>query len=260
MHHNVRLLALSVIVIAQTVSATDIVGRAITSTNTVSALTIASVVTTLAPADTATATLIGTNDYYFPQPTDYMTNFTYTPSLIAASPVATSAPEVDVFTVLADTTNTSQLAASNDGNLYLVQYNTSAQPGVNFLAADSVITADEQGRFFNYYLAEWAAYNVSRLRLNDLTATPNGARMTTLVPLAGDAASDPVLYASVDTAGNVGYLAVCTIYNQVSKVFMVADFNASLALLSSPALQNTIVGGVVNECEPLALTSSTVGF
>lgn len=260
MHHSNLLLTLCLAALAKTVSSTDIVGRALTSTNTVSALATASVVTTVAASDTATATLIGTNDYYFPKPTDYMTNFTYTPSLIAASPVATSTPEIDVYTVLADTTNSSQLAASTDGNLYLVQYNASVQPGVNFLAADNVVTTDEQGRFFNYYLAEWAAYNVSRLRLNDLTATPNGARMTTLVPLAGDAASDPVLYAPVDTAGNVGYLAICNIYNQVSKVFMVADYNASLALLSSPALQNTIVGGVVSECAPLALTSSTIGF
>lgn len=251
-------LALAPLALAQ--SAAPLAARAIT-TNTVSALPTLSIATPASgdQPDTATAVLLGTNDIFNPQSTDFATAYTYTSSLLAAAPAATYAPEVDVYTVLADTTGTSQLAAGNDGNLYLVGYNASAQPGVNFLAADGVITADEQGRFFNYYLNEWAAYNVSRLRLNDFAQTPLGTRMTTLVPFAGDADTDPNLYAPVDTAGTLGYLAVCNIFGSVSKIFMVADYDAAMTTLASPALQNTLVGGVVSECAPLLLTSGTSG-
>ncbi|TKA82231.1 hypothetical protein B0A49_00416 [Cryomyces minteri] len=157
------------------------------SLSSTSTLTAVATLTTIYPSaapTTATASLIGANDYTFPTTSDP----TYISDYVVADTEdlpSSAADALDTWTTLSDTTSSVQLIANSDGNLYLGNYknSTPAQPGSNFLTSENIVMMDEQSRFFHYYPGEMRVYNVSRLRVSDIAAsTPLGSQMISLVP------------------------------------------------------------------------------
>jgi hypothetical protein len=72
--------------------------------------------------------------------------------------------------------------------------------------------------------------------------------------------STPGYYAALDTENNPFYLAVCSITDLESKIFLVKDIDSGIQTLTDPNLQSVVTGGVVTGCVPLALKSSGAGF
>lgn len=81
-----------------------------------------------------------------------------------------------------------------------------------------------------------------------------------LIPDYDNDSSTPGFYAAIDTDNNAYYLAVCSIEDLDSKIFLVKDIDAGIKTLADPNLQSVVTGGVVGECVPLALKSSGAGY
>ena len=92
-------------------------------------------------------------------------------------------------------------------------------------------------------------YNVSRIRLANETTTPLTSNLIALVPINyNDNNQTSNAYVSIDTLGNVFYLATCNIQDQPSKVFLVADPEQGVEKLLDPDLRYTVTSGVVEVC------------
>lgn len=160
---------------------------------------------------------------------------------------------------LQDADSTALLASAADGNLYLAPFSTATSPSTSFYCAgDSVTVADENQRFFHYYPATMAAYGVSRLRLSIIMESPLTSQLVTLIPVKTENGNN---YVAADTEGNVFLLAVCEAKSWLgAKVFLVKDYDDSLARLAGREVQWVVTGEEVVRCAPLLLTSSQKPF
>lgn len=70
----------------------------------------------------------------------------------------------------------------------------------------------------------------------------------------------PGIYVALDTLGNPFYLVACSINGEESKIFLVKDIDAGLTSLLKPEFQYSITGGVVEECDVLALQATIPGY
>jgi hypothetical protein len=203
---------------------------------------------------TNAATSIGAADYSFAP---------FASMLVNATKVATSAAAVATgnasalsptgnYVSLHDTTGLVQLAAHDDGNLYLTSY-PGVLPGTSFLSTSSIITNDEQGRSFHYYPATMGAYNVSRIRMSSTAKAPNGAQLLTLVPVTSGVGT---IYTAMDTQGNTFLLAWCNALGYSgAKVFLMQAGADGPTILKSREVQWVVTGDEVSQCAPLLLTS-----
>ncbi|KAG9527760.1 hypothetical protein KCU93_g4897, partial [Aureobasidium melanogenum] len=170
----------------------------------------------------------------------------------SASSSATATPDNSTNIIITDTTGQLQLTTSGDGNMYMSQ-NTSA---ANFASDGSVALGDAAGNFFVYYPDMMAAYGASRFRLAAWGSIPHGAHLLTLTPLQSGSVTALL---AVDTLGNFFFPVLCTFEGaQQAKVFLVEDPTADLSFIATQELRFTMTGGVVSQCNPLALTSKSL--
>jgi hypothetical protein len=76
---------------------------------------------------------------------------------------------------------------------------------------------------------------------------PNGSVLVALVPIKIASAAYPILVAFT-SAGDMYYIVTCTIEEQLPKLFLVENISTGVAALTDPAQQDTLTGGVVDEC------------
>ncbi|KAG9569096.1 hypothetical protein KCU71_g1514, partial [Aureobasidium melanogenum] len=170
----------------------------------------------------------------------------------SASTSATATSDNSTNIVITDTTGQLQLTTSGDGNMYMSQ-NTSA---ANFASDGSVALGDAAGNFFVYYPDMMATYGASRFRLAAWGSIPHGAHLLTLTPLQSGSVTALL---AVDTLGNFFFPVLCTFEGaQQAKVFLVKDPTADLSFIAAQELRFTMTGGVVSQCNPLALTSKSL--
>lgn len=203
---------------------------------------------------TNAATSIGAADYSFAPFASMLVNATKvaTSAVAVATGNASALSSTGNYISLHDTTGQAQLAAHDDGNLYLTSY-PGAAPGAAFLSTSSIVTNDEQGRSFHYYPATMGAYNVSRIRMSNTAEAPNGAQLLTLVPVSSGVGT---IYSAIDTQGNVFLLAWCNAPGYSgAKVFLMNAGADGPAILKSREVQWVVTGDEVSLCAPLLLTS-----
>lgn len=126
----------------------------------------------------------------------------------------------------------------------------------NFASDGSVALGDAAGNFFVYYPDMMATYGASRFRLAAWGSIPHGAHLLTLTPLQSRSVTALL---AVDTLGNFFFPVLCTFEGaQQAKVFLVKDPTADLSFIAAQELRFTMTGGVVSQCNPLALTSKSL--
>jgi hypothetical protein len=120
----------------------------------------------------------------------------------------------------------------------------------------NVALGDAAGDLFVYYPDMMAAHGASRFRLAAWGSIPHGARILTLTPLKS---GDVTALLAVDTLGHFYFPVLCSFEGaQQAKVFLVKDPTADLSFIANPALRFIMTGGVVSQCNPLALTSKNL--
>jgi len=133
--------------------------------------------------------------------------------------------------------------------MYMSQNASSA----NFGSDGNVALGDAAGNLFVYYPDMMTAYSASRFRLAAWGSIPHGARLLTLTPLKS---GDVTALIAVDTLGQFFFPVLCSFEGaQQAKVFLVKDPTADLSFIADPELRFIMTGGVVSQCNPLALTS-----
>lgn len=143
----------------------------------------------------------------------------------------------------------------DDGNMYVTPNVTSA---ANFASDGLVALGSANGSLLLYYPDSMSSLGVSRFRLAAWGSIPHGARLLTLSPFKAD--NVDVLLA-VDTLGNYFFPVVCNFEGaQRDKVFLVKDSTVDLSFIASKELRFTVTGGVVSQCNALALTSASLKF
>jgi len=179
---------------------------------------------------------------------DYLTKLlnTYPPGGGASSNSSNYSPPLPdaagmLYQTLPTSDNTAQLSAGTDGNIYFESVNPSSTSGL-WASMSGVWAGDFQGRLLHVYASELKALGVSRLRLADETNFPVSG---SLVGLVGIKTGGSNLMAAVDTRGNIYYLASCNLQGQNTKVFVVKDPDAGLAMLQTAVASWTVTGGVV---------------
>lgn len=119
-----------------------------------------------------------------------------------------------------------------------------------------VALGDAAGNLFVYYPDMLAAHGASRFRLAAWGSIPHGARLLTLTPFKS---GDVTALLAVDTLGHFFFPVLCSFEGaQQAKVFLVKDPTADLSFIADPELRFILTGGVVSQCNPLALTSKSL--
>ena len=201
---------------------------------------------------TQMAVQIGPADYDFPPFSEMMKSATL--GVIGSAPTdsATSGEPFTGWGQLPDLTGKAQIAAAEDGNIYLSGYPGSGA-GTTWYSEDSVVVTDYAERVFHYYPDTMNLYGVSRLRLATVDESPMTSQLITLVPFYTPSGT---VYGAVDTQGNAFLLAWCSAPHWIgSKVFLTKDYDNSLKELLAGEVQWIVTGNNVTECNPLLLTS-----
>lgn len=116
-----------------------------------------------------------------------------------------------------------------------------------FSAYEAYIMGDANGRMLHGYANEFAAHNMSRLRLHDPTSMPKTSVLLTLTSTPDPDGGDDFIVAT-DTDGNGYATAVCVYESCYPKVFVVANVESGpTALQSMPEL----TGPGVRLCGPM---------
>ncbi|KAI4852756.1 hypothetical protein E4T44_01278 [Aureobasidium sp. EXF-8845] len=170
----------------------------------------------------------------------------------SASSSATATADNTTNIIITDTSGQLQLTPSGDGNMYMSQNSSAA----NFVSDGDVALGDAAGKLFVYYPDMMAAHGASRFRLAAWGSIPHGARLLTLTPLKS---GDVTALLAVDTLGHFYFPVLCSFEGaQQAKVFLVKDPTADLNFIADPELRFILTGGVVSQCNPLALTSKSL--
>ncbi|KAK8847340.1 hypothetical protein IAR55_005197 [Kwoniella newhampshirensis] len=153
------------------------------------------------------------------------------------------------------------LATTGSGNLGLDMKDNA--PYRTWATTDGQVVVGAGGEFpLFYYPDEITATGVSRLRTNDLSHIPKSANMISLLPFKYEDATTDGIYIAVDSLGQIFYLVECSLANELeSKIFLVNDVDRGLSTLSQKEeLQYTITGGVVEQCDAVALKATIAGY
>jgi hypothetical protein len=161
---------------------------------------------------------------------------------------------------ITDTTGALYLNPSINGSLFVSLVSdttdlTSLTGGYQFAAdtTEGLIMGDSASRLLYYFPNTMSAVGASRLRLRAWGEIPKTANLINLVPMS--TGSEEILVA-IDTLGNYYFPFVCGIQDQLNKVFLVADVDTGASVLESDNLLYTVVGGVLSNCNVLALVAS----
>ncbi|GAM85471.1 hypothetical protein ANO11243_034780 [Dothideomycetidae sp. 11243] len=186
------------------------------------------------------------------------TSTTTTTSSAASSATSAASTEVITFVNITDTTDQIAVRPGTDGNLYAVLANTTESA---FSVDDNLIFGDAAGRLLHYYPSIMGNMSVSRLRLAAWGSIPLTANLISLTPMTVPGYTTPMLVA-LDTLGDYFFPVACSLVGQTGvKILLVKDSSADLSYLSAAELETTVMGGVVDECNPLALSAAgLVGF
>ena len=150
-----------------------------------------------------------------------------------------------VYISIVDLSNSYQLQADTDGNLYLGDIGSSAA----FVSDQGFVLGDDAEQWFHYYPDVMAKYNVSRLRVSSSDAIPKDADFVALVPVDyDDNPTTPSVYAGLDTTGGIFFTLTCNIQGQASKIFLATDPVEGAKMLMEEKLRYTVTGGVVEDC------------
>ncbi|KAK6836468.1 hypothetical protein PG987_006963 [Apiospora arundinis] len=204
----------------------------------------------------------GTTNY---NESDYLSDADYTDLLKQASTVDENKVNTDgsVYVKLRDAMGQYLLSADSSGTFNLVPA-TSGDADSTLVSFDNVATQDAAGRLFHYFPETMKAFGISRFRLADTEDWPRTADIVALAPVDHDDSPEtPGVYVAADTQGGVFYTVVCNLKGGLpSKVFLVDDpSEAKLeALKGKKELQWTVVGGVVEQCYPIAFMSKGPGL
>lgn len=155
------------------------------------------------------------------------------------------------FITITDTTNTLQLLAASNGNLNLANV-ADATSTDNWTINNNTVFADSSSRFLHYYPDLMSAYGVSRLRVGAWGSIPLTANLISFLQISTGGIDALV---AIDTLENYYFPVVCLYDGGANKVFLVND-TSSLDFLADASLRYTVTGGVVSECDHLALVSS----
>lgn len=182
---------------------------------------------------------------------------TTTVAASAATPTVISSEEANV--TITDTQSMIQLMPADNGNLF-VQLYTAANATSNFAMSNNLILGDAAGRLLHYYPETMSTYSASRLRLAAWGSIPHSANLISFAPL--QVTSNTTFLVGLDSLGNHYYPVTCSFQGPMPmKVFLVKDSMADLSFLADEELQTVMTGGVVDQCNPLALTAHGVaGF
>jgi hypothetical protein len=160
--------------------------------------------------------------------------------------------------------STTMLAWTQDGNL------VASQNGTLFATLGGNVIGDTNGRFLHYYELWMGEAEVSRLRLADLDMMPVGSVLVLVPPLSPmqkfgrdfadlclvirslapmdiTGLASPALVAFT-SSGAYYYIITCTITGQLPKLFLTSDISLGIEELVAPGVQDTLTGGVVEEC------------
>ena len=170
----------------------------------------------------------------------------------SASSSATATADNTTNIIITDTSGQLQLTPSGDGNMYMSPNASNA----SFGSDGYVALGDAAGNLFVYYPDMLAAHGASRFRLAAWGSIPHGARLLTLTPFKS---GDVTALLAVDTLGHFFFPVLCSFEGaQQAKVFLVKDPTADLSFIADPELRFILTGGVVSQCNPLALTSKSL--
>ncbi|KAK7993714.1 hypothetical protein PG989_007095 [Apiospora arundinis] len=204
----------------------------------------------------------GTTNY---NESDYLSDADYTDLLKQASTVDENKVNTDgsVYVKLRDAMGQYLLSADSSGTFNLVPA-TSGDADSTLVSFDNVATQDAAGRLFHYFPETMKAFGISRFRLADTEDWPRTADIVALAPVDHDDSPEtPGVYVAADTQGGVFYTIVCNLKGGLpSKVFLVDDPSETKleALKGKKELQWTVVGGVVEQCYPIAFMSKGPGL
>ncbi|KAG9664803.1 hypothetical protein KCU95_g3970, partial [Aureobasidium melanogenum] len=152
---------------------------------------------------------------------------------------------------ITDTTNTLQLLTADNGNLVLKEI-SDAGPDQGWLATNNSVFGDSNQRFLHYFPESMSTYGVSRLRVAAWGSIPIGAN---IISFSQVAAGNTSVILSIDTEQNYFWPIACTYNGGGNKVFLVNQ-TQNMDFVMDPSLQSTITGGVISECDHLALVST----
>lgn len=147
--------------------------------------------------------------------------------------------------------------ACGNGGIYGVSPDSADNPACSEMWAtyNDILVADGAQRLLHFYSDTMNATGVSRLRVANEEAVPEGSQIVVFAEMGAndtdttnDTAND-AFYIAVDQDLNVFYPVLCTYTDGgVSKLFVVSDAVAGVAMLQSPDVQFSITGGVVGVC------------
>lgn len=156
-----------------------------------------------------------------------------------------------LYTRLTDFTNSWHLSVDEPGSFSLQKVGDT-DGGEMFGSFAGVIPTDAQNRVMWYYPGQMSDLGVSRFRIGDTTAIPANGVLVALVKVGS-----PPAVVAMDTQGNIGYLVACNYNGNTNKVFLSKDTVNGPRKLEDPSLQNTVTGGVTQNCAAIALYVET---
>jgi hypothetical protein len=196
------------------------------------------------------------------------TSFSSTSTSSYASAATSSVPSNGLNTTVAtvsDTTGVLGLNAAVDGNFFISVLNNPNTTNTNytkgatntFSFVNDTLIGDTNARLLHYFPQEMTAVGASRMRVAEWGNIPLTATLLSLVPFPDGTGNEEVLV-GLDTLGNYFWLFVCDVYGYGNKVFLAQDQTYGSDVLQDPNLKFTVTGGVVNDCEPLALVEGAM--
>jgi hypothetical protein len=194
---------------------------------------------------------------------DEVTDAEYEQLNALADSVDNNVPNSDgsLYVQLIDETGKYSLSADENEGFGLVSVGA-ADAGVNFLSYDNVATSDDQDQAFHFFPEMMKALGVSRFGVADDEHWPNTADIVGLVPINyDDSTATPGVYVAADTKGEYYYTVLCNLQGQDSKILLVSDpSDEGLEALKREDLRWIVMGGIVEECFPIAFMSTGPGF
>lgn len=159
------------------------------------------------------------------------------------------------LTRLLTTSGAAKIVSCSNGNIYAASNNNNTNGDCNeqwSISEDATIGFDSAFRTMHYYTDTMAETGVSRLRLSSPGRTPNSTVAIALVAYQND--QGPDFYVAADRFHQVFYPVVCDYSGgDGSKVFLAKDPVKGLATLQDPSAVDSITGGAIERCYPLAL-------
>ncbi|GAM84710.1 hypothetical protein ANO11243_027110 [Dothideomycetidae sp. 11243] len=121
----------------------------------------------------------------------------------------------------------------------------------HWTAIDHTVFTDANNNFLIYYPDTVDLYGVSRFRSAAWGSIPLTANLITLSTVTGANGTSALL--AVDTQGDYFFPILCLFDDLSNKLFLVKNPTTDLQFVADQSLRYVVTGGVVTECDPLAL-------